>query len=311
MEAGAPGSKLDIPRNERLVACALASGDQIDWMKHCRRQFLAGLASLASTRAQARVGEISIGVCSRAGDFPKALQYGFDYLEPSVAEIATMSDDVFARFHRLVMTAPIRCDSFNSFIRSLCVVGNTVHADALRNYMDLSLDRCRQLGGKIVVWGSAGSRNVPPGFSRAVAWKQIQSFLKLAGTIARPKGIVIAIEPLRTQESDIINTGAEALRLVHEVNHPNVRMIIDYYHMRAMREDPEIVWTARNEIVHFHFANPRGRLWPKSPSEDPGYCRFFGLVKKIRFSGGISIEAQGTFEHDATASLDFFHEELS
>lgn len=279
-----------------------------------RRQLFSRLAALTAAPALARmgqIGKISVGVCSRAENFPKAVHYGFDYFEPSVAEISTMDGLAFGRFRREVMAAPIRCDSLNSFIRSLRVVGHNVHTDALRNYMEHSLDRCRQLGATVVVWGSAGSRNVPPGFSREVAWKQIQSFLRLAGTIARPKGIIVAIEPLRTQESNIINTGAEALRLVHEVNHPNVRMIIDYYHMRVMHEDPEIVWTARKEIVHFHFANPHGRLWPRSPSEDPEYGRFFALVKKIHYSGGISIEAHGSFEKDAAASLKFFREELA
>ncbi|MGH9447838.1 MAG: sugar phosphate isomerase/epimerase, partial [Terriglobia bacterium] len=83
------------------------------------------------------------------------------------------------------------------------------------------------------------------------------------------------------------------------------------YHMRVMHEDPDIVWRARKEIVHFHFANPHGRVWPKSPAEDREYGRFFAMVKKIRYSGGISIEAHGTFERDAVASLNFFREELA
>jgi sugar phosphate isomerase/epimerase len=162
-----------------------------------------------------------------------------------------------------------------------------------------------------VVWGSAGSRNVPSGFSRERAWQQIQSFLRMAGDAARPRGLIIAIEPLRKQESNILNTGAETLRLVREVHHPNVKMIIDYYHLRVENEDPEIVWKARKQIVHFHFANPSGRVWPKSPTEDLVYGRFFQMVKKIKYRGGISIEARGTFENDGPNSLAFFHQELA
>ena len=106
-------------------------------------------------------------------------------------------------------------------------------------------------------------------------------FLRLADDVARQKGIVIAIEPLRTQESNIINTGAEAQKLVHQVNRPNIQMIIDYYHLSVMRENPEIIWSARKDIVHFHFANPNGRIWPKSPSENPEYAQFFAMVKKL------------------------------
>ncbi|MGH9400950.1 MAG: sugar phosphate isomerase/epimerase family protein [Terriglobia bacterium] len=285
-------------------------------MKTSRRQFLTGLgvalgAAAVAAPAPARVGNIEIGVCTKCANLSKVVHYGFDYIEPAAAEVAAMSETALGNFKRQLLASPIRCDCFNSFIRTLRVVGDHVDRDAVRNYMELALTRCRELGGTIVVWGSAGSRNVPPGFSRERAWKQIVDFLRLADKVARPKGVVVAIEPLRTQESNIINTGAEALKLVREVNRPNIRMIIDYYHMRVMKEDPEIVWRARKDIVHFHFANPTGRLWPKSPSEDPEYGRFFALVKKINFHGGISIEGRGDIDRDAAQSLAFFREELA
>ena len=72
-----------------------------------------------------------------------------------------------------------------------------------------------------------------------------------------------------------------------------------------------IVRTARNEIVHLHFANPTGRRWPHAASEDPEYRRFFSLVKEIGYKGGLSIEGNGTFEEDADASLRFFREMLA
>ena len=95
------------------------------------------------------------------------------------------------------------------------------------------------------------------------------------------------------------------------MNHPNVKMIIDYYHQREEKEDPEIVRQARRQIVHLHFANPRGRRWPKAPDEDAEYGRFFELLKQVDYHGGISIEGQGTFDEDAAASLAFFRKELS
>ncbi len=284
-------------------------------MKLSRRQLLVSLGVAwggpASVPAFGRIGEIEIGVCTKCENFSKVASHGFDYIDPPAAEVGAMSEAGFENFKRQVLASPIRCEAFNSFIRTLRVVGNEVNESAVRNYMELTLDRCQQLGAMVVVWGSAGSRNVPPGFSRRRAWNQIESFLRLADEIARPRKIIVAIEPLRIQESNIINTGAEALKLVREVNRPSVRMIIDYYHMRVMREDPEIVWRARKDIVHFHFANPAGRVWPKNPSEDPEYGRFFALVKKINYRGGISIEARGDIDRDAAASLTFFREELS
>jgi len=258
-----------------------------------------------------RSGKVQIGVCAPPSDLDKADRFGFDYLEPPAAAIDAMSDADFQTFKAQVLASRLRCPSFNSFIRTLRVVGDAIQHQQLQAYLDLCLSRCQELGGEIVVWGSASSRDVPEGFSRERAWDQIKDFLRLAGDAARPHQLVIAIEPLRHQESNIINTGAEALRLVHEVNHPNVRMIIDYYHLRVENEDPEIIWRARHEIVHFHFANPKGRRWPRSTNEDPEYTQFFELVKKIKFRGGISIEGNGSFEQDARASLAFFRQELS
>ena len=108
-----------------------------------------------------------------------------------------------------------------------------------------------------------------------------------------------------------VSSGAEALKLVHEVNHPGAKMIIDYYHMRTENEDPEIVRTAKEHIVHMHFANPAGRRWPHSADEDPVYAKFFQIVKEINYQGGISIEGTGSFDADGEASLAFFKSELA
>jgi D-psicose/D-tagatose/L-ribulose 3-epimerase len=267
--------------------------------------------SAAALPVFAKTGNVEIGVCGSIENFEKAEKYGFDYYEPAVAAVAALSDQDFSNFSKRVLASRLRCKRFNSFIRTLLVVGPKVDKDALTAYMNSALDRCRELGASIIVWGSAGSRNVPEGYSRDQAWEQMKTFLHYAGDIAGSRNLIVAIEPLRKQESNIINTGAEALRLVHEVNHPHVKMIIDYYHLRVEKEDPDILRQGREHIVHLHFANPTGRRWPHSEDEDPVYRRFFETVKQVDYRGGLSIEGQGTFEADATASLDFFKKELS
>jgi sugar phosphate isomerase/epimerase len=289
-------------------------------MNVSRRRFLGGLGVAASAiPALARFGNYEFGAVKNSRDFADAVRYGFDYHEPSASEIAGMSDGEFLSFKRQVLASPIRCKRLNFFttppagfpnLPTMRVVGDNVDMEALTNYVDRTLERCRQLGAGVVVWGSAGSRNVPPGFSRDRAWEQIKSFLAMTDPIARSKGIVVAIEPITQRSCNILNTGAEALKLVEEIGRPNIRMMIDYYQMRSMNEDPDIVWTARQRIVHLHFANPKG-VWPKSPSEDSEYAHFFSLVKKIDYHGGISIEAKGTYEQDGAGSLAFFRQMLA
>src|SRR5579863_6506659 len=239
-----------------------------------RRSILRSTAA-ASLLAFAKEVGVEIGVCGSIADLGNADAYGFDYFEPGAAGVAALSDQDFGDFRKRVLASRLRCKSVNSLIRALRVVGPDANLDAVSAYLNSTLDRCRQLGARIVVWGSASSRNVPAGFSRDQAWKQIVTFLSRAGEVARSFDMVVAIEPLQREESNVINTGAEALRLVREVHHENVKMIIDYYHMRRESEDPEIVLQARDSIVHIHFANPNGRVWPKAPDEDSEYGRFF------------------------------------
>jgi D-psicose/D-tagatose/L-ribulose 3-epimerase len=279
-----------------------------------RRSFLKGGVSayaFGAAPAISKPGDVAIGVCAGTEDLSKAERWGFDYLEPPAATIAALSAAEFEKVRQQVLASRLRCRSFNSLIRTMQVVGPEANPDAVSRYLDSALERCRQLGASVVVWGSASSRNIPPGRSREQTWQEIRQFLRRAGDIAKSHGLVIGIEPLRKQESNIINTGSEALRLLDEVKHPNVKMIIDYYHLRMENEDPEILLRAREDVVHLHFANPNGRRWPRSADEDPEYGRFFQLLKQIGYTGGLSIEARGTFEEDAAASLAFLRGQLS
>ena len=279
-----------------------------------RRSFLAGLAATPFclwARDNPSAGQVKVGVCTK--DAANAAKYGFDYIEPGAADIAAMSEEEFKDFADDVLASSLRCRSFNGLIRrpDLRVVGDQISLSAVSDYLEPCLARCRKLGASVVVWGSAGSRNVPEGFSRSRAWEQIAAFLHIAGDIARRHDLVVAIEPLRHQESNILTTGGEALKMVRKVKHPNVRMIIDYYHLRSESEDPRIVEEARREIVHMHFANPNGRLWPHDLSEDDHYTSFFHYIKKTGYSGGISIEGKGSFDADGAASRQFFRQALA
>jgi D-psicose/D-tagatose/L-ribulose 3-epimerase len=275
-----------------------------------RRDVLLALAA-GALPAFAKIDGVEMGVVGDMVDFAPTVAEGFDYFEAKVGELSLLSDAEFAEVRRNVEASPIRCSRVNNFIRDLKVVGPSVDASALKAYMKRMLDRVGQLGAEIVVWGSAGSRNVPQGFSRDIAWQQIQEFLQYAGDIAGERKMVIAIEPLRKQETNIINTGGEALRLVEEVKHRHVKMMIDYYHMRLEKEDSKILVDAADQIVHLHFANPAKRRWPKSLAEDETeYARFFAFMKQIHYKAGMSIEGSGRPQTDGAASLAFFRREM-
>ena len=281
-----------------------------------RRDFLryaAALALLDRTAFAEKRRRIQIGCCVSIRELDDVRHAGFDYIEPAAAEIAALTPAEFESWKGRVFASPLRCDAFNSFIRrkELVVVGPSVDLGPVKEYVDATLDRCRQLGAKVVVWGSAGSRNVPEGFSRDKAWEQIAVFLQSIAPIAARHDIVVSIEPLNRKESNIFNTGREALRMVNLVNRPEIRMIIDYYHLRLENESLGIFEEAGNKINHLHFARPEGRLWPVNPDEDVEYQAFFEMLRRLNWSGGISVEGKGTVRENGKDAVAFLRHETS
>jgi D-psicose/D-tagatose/L-ribulose 3-epimerase len=277
-------------------------------MKHeglSRREWIvAGVAALGIRGAEAKA--IRIGCCSKIAELSAAANLGFDYIEPAAADIAAMSAEEFAEVKGRVFQSRIRCEAFNSFIRrkDLVVVGPAVQLNSVLEYVDSTLARCKELGASVVVWGSAGSRNVPPDFPRERAWDQIAEFLRGAAPLAGKHGVAISIEPLNKKESNIFNTGGEALRMVNQVNRPEIALMIDYYHLRMENEDLAIFDKAAGKINHLHFARPAGRLWPERVDEDPEYGAFFAKLRQIGWSGGLSVEGKGSLAVNGKATLD-------
>jgi sugar phosphate isomerase/epimerase len=300
---------INIDPRYKLGNAAMGIHHRRDFLKHCAG---AGVALGAPRLGPGATEGIKVGCCVKLKELQAVIDAGFQYIEPGAAELAELTPDEFQAVKEKVMASPIRCDAFNSFIRrkDLAVVGPNVNLPAVKEYVDSALERCRQMGASIVVWGSAGSRNVPAGFPREKAWEQMAVFLEAIAPIAGRHKIVISLEPLNHKESNILNTGAETLKLVKQVNRAPIQMIIDYYHLRMENEPVSIMEEGRGHINHLHFAYPVGRLWPTLTTVDPVYGEFFAMLKKLRWTGGISVEGRGTPEANGQAAMAFFRKEL-
>jgi sugar phosphate isomerase/epimerase len=141
---------------------------------------------------------------------------------------------------------------------------------------------------------------VPDGFSKEEAFTQLVEFAKRVAPEAQKHGIVLAVEPLRSGETNTINTAAEGLKWVQAVDHPSFQLMVDFYHLSNEKEDPSILVTAKDHIKHFHIANPKGRVFPLSADEFD-YSGFFENLRKMGFAGGISVEGKPASDFAAEA----------
>jgi len=236
-------------------------------------------------------GPAQIGVCVDPDRFEAAQAAGFDYVETNASRVAALTDEEFGKLAAQVAQMKIPLAASMSFIPgSIKLTGPETDPAKQMSYVTGVLGRLKRLGVKVVVFGSGGARRVPDGFSRDEAFAQLVDFCRRIAPVARDNGITIVVEPLRKQETNIINTAREGLALVKAVDRPEIRLLVDYYHLAEEGENADIIAEAGPPLVHAHIANPTGRVFPLNADESP-YAGFFSNLCNIKYQGRLSIEA--------------------
>jgi D-psicose/D-tagatose/L-ribulose 3-epimerase len=251
-----------------------------------------GLAALLFlSDAAAQHPGVQIGYCTALKNVAAAKAAGFDYVELGTTEIAGLSDADFEKAAKEIADAGVPIPVTNLFLpATLKVTGPQIDREQQMTYVTRAFDRLARLGTRIVVFGSGGARRVPDGFSRDAAFDQLVDFGRRIGPLARSRGITVAVEPLRHEETNIINSAAEGLQLVEAVGDPAFQLMIDFFHLASEHENPDIIVRARSHLRHIHMANPQGRVFPLVWDEYT-YEPFFANLRKIGYDQRISVEA--------------------
>jgi D-psicose/D-tagatose/L-ribulose 3-epimerase len=256
-------------------------------------------AAFSQTAARAQ-----IGICVDPDRFEAAQAAGFDYVETNASKVAALTEEEFQKLAAQVAQLKIPLAASMSFIPgAIKLTGPDVDPAKQMTYVTGVLGRLKQLGVKVVVFGSGGARRVPDGFSKDEAFNQLVDFCRRIAPVARDNGITIVVEPLRKQETNIINTAREGLALVKAADRPEIRLLVDYYHLAEEGENADIIAEAGPLLAHTHIANPKGRVFPLNADESP-YAGFFANLCKIGYQGRLSVEASTKdFAAEAPQSL--------
>ncbi|OQA14107.1 MAG: Inosose isomerase [Firmicutes bacterium ADurb.Bin356] len=235
------------------------------------------------------------------------LEAGFDYAELPLAELAALNEADFDAVLNKTVQLGIKVDALNNFFpASLRLTGPDADETAILKYAQKALSLAGRLKVKTIVFGSGPAKNVPPGFPVHKAFIQLVNLLSQLAPIAGGYGITIALEPLRRQECNIINTFEEAVALAHAVNEKNVRVLADYYHIKAENDKFSSIAKLGGEyLTHVHIASSNERRFPNKTDEED-YHGFFSALFKAGYNSRISIEAYSdAFFKDASQSLIF------
>jgi len=135
-----------------------------------------------------------------------------------------------------------------------------------------------------------------PDVPRSVHHHAMVHNLRAAAPLAADAGVTLILEPLNTRVDHpglYLDSTAEGLDIIEEVDRPGVKLLYDMYHSTAMGELPEEVLGDRIHLVgHVQVADSPGRREPGSGNIDwPQYMR---ILKAKGYAGAIGLEYRPT-----------------
>ena len=175
-------------------------------------------------------------------------------------------------------------------------------ADYFRQLVDL----CADLGGKVMVIGSPKQRNLLPGVSKEQALGYAREVFQPSLDPAARRGVTLAFEPLGPAETDFVNTAAEAIDLVRQIDHPSFRINLDVKAMSSEQQSiTEVIRSAKGHVAHVQVNDPN-LLGPGMG--DVKYEPVVAALRAIGYDGWLSVEAfdfKAGAERIARESIDY------
>lgn len=179
-------------------------------------------------------------------------EIGYDYAEGHCQEIARKDKE----YLDAMKATGLPMVAANCFI-GLRIVGEEKNEAEVKAYLEKLFENASYLGLEYLVFGSSGARRIPDGMSLEEGRAQIVDFLKNdVAPLAEKYNITVAIEPLRPEECNAINTVADGVEVAKAVNSPYVKVLADVAHMYVQNEGMESLLEYKGWVVHAHTSNP-------------------------------------------------------
>lgn len=252
------------------------------------------------------------GICigmDKTAEIEKAAKLGFDYIEVGFTGLGRGEDAEYEAFRACLEKNNIKCEASNGFLpRDYRVTGREIDREKLTAYIEKGMKRGAAVGLKTVVFGSSGARNLDGETDYITGFGQLAGFLReIACPIAAGYGITVVTEPLRQQESNIINTVTESACLAAACGCENSGALADIYHMEVENDSFENIKRLKDCLHHAHISYPyerdgKNRVYPSDVNE----YDYKGFIEALEYAGcrRCSVEAGVIdFDRDAAAAI--------
>lgn len=153
------------------------------------------------------------------------------------------------------------------------------------------IELCAVMGGRYLVHGSPVQRNPQPGQSHADALARATEAWAFAGECAGRLGLHYCIEPLARDQTQVVNTVAEAVAIVEAAALPGLKTMLDTSSAGATEAQPlpELIarWWPSGHLMHVQL-NDRNRRGPGQG--DDRFGPILAALKQQGYDGWLAME---------------------
>lgn len=222
--------------------------------------------------------------------FPKIKNMGFQVVEIPVEDPDLIDGRQVKKALNEHGLEAVVCGAFGPG-RDLTHEDPAVHRQCF-DYLDKLMNFCKLWETGFIagpMYSAVGKARMVSPDQKKTEWERAVTNLRNVAQKAGDKGLELAIEPLNRFESDLINTTADALRLVRDIDHPAVKIMVDGFHMSIEERSLEqAIRLAGDKLVHVQTSeNYRGT--PGTGQTD--WDSFRKGLQAVGYQGAVSIES--------------------
>jgi len=112
----------------------------------------------------------------------------------------------------------------------------------------------------------------------------------------------MCLEALATCYCNTVNTTTQALEIIKQVNHPSVKLVLDFYNMEHMNEaDIELT---KLPIIHAHISDDDGAPNLRSylkPNKKDLHQKRIKRLQDTGYNGGLTLEVDVPYDRERAA----------
>jgi sugar phosphate isomerase/epimerase len=155
-------------------------------------------------------------------------------------------------------------------------------------YLQELIRFCGDLGGEVMIVGSPQQRDVLPGVAYETAWGRFVEMIEACVDLAAERQVILCMESIPTDQGNFCIRLAEAIKMVHEIDHPHFRTMWDVHNAHEEQEPlPDLVRHNMPYIKHVHVQEMDGS-YPGSRDFDFG--SILRVLQEQDFQGYVSAE---------------------